>query len=45
MDIQMMVLILLSVMLVAAVVYLVVFEGPEQDYEHNSLGHHHDHWS
>lgn len=45
MDIQMIILIALSVALVTAIVYLVVFKGPEQDYDHNSQSHHHDHRS
>ena len=45
MDIQMMVLIALSMMMVVAVAYLVIFKKPEKEYEHTSQGSHHDHWS
>jgi len=43
MDIQMMILIVLSVVLVVAIAYLVVLKQPEQDGEHNSQEQH-DHW-
>ncbi|GGN36526.1 MULTISPECIES: hypothetical protein [Marinomonas] len=48
MDIQMVVLIALSVMLVIKIIYLVVFKRPEQEDDHShghhshSRGHHHD---
>ncbi|NLQ18851.1 hypothetical protein HGG82_14685 [Marinomonas sp. M1K-6] len=46
MDIQMIVLIALSVMLVIKIVYLVFFKRPEQaahhTHRHHSHGHHHD---